>query len=221
MVLARFRFGLQQPKSDKFMILKKLLLLLLATAGLIFTPSAKAITVIGTGDDVSYAVIQAPAFGSPLIFEYHYTYDPFNPFDGYALFYFIDDAVSNLTLDWINYGDLDDPNWFLDSITYGSTTLINTPWPDVGPYWTQWVAGGESGYPFAEPISEGVWAYGAGFSSPYRIIQPGSWDGTIYNDGILPPVSPVPEPSSTLLLIAGILLLSRHVRQLWKKEDSV
>lgn len=199
---------------------KKLLVVGWAVALLTFSFSSHAATVVGTGNDISSVVIEAAAFGAPLIFEYHYTFDTGNPFDGYALFNFIDSAVVELSFTWVNFGGgLDgdgDPipdNFFLDSITYNSTTLTNTAWPDVGPYWAQWVAGGESGYPTASPIAMDVWNFGSGFSSPYRVIQPGSWDGVIFNDGDIPPVEPIPEPSALLLFGAASAWMLRRFRR--------
>lgn len=183
------------------MTIRKLLLTLLAVVGLTCIPKSHAIIVVGVGDDVSYAVIQADTFGTPIVFAYHYTYDSSNPFDAYFLFNEVAAALPELTLGWVNYGDDDEPNYFLQSVTYYSDTLISTAWPDVGPYWAQWVAGGESGFPFAVPIASGVWTYGDGMSSPYRLVQPGSWDGVIYNDGSVPP-DLIPEPSTAWLLFS-------------------
>ena len=203
------------------MTLKKILATLLAAVGLFSTPEAKAITVIGSGDDISYAVIQADAFGSPLVFAYHYTYNSADPFDSYFLFSAIDAALPELDFSWINYGDVDDPNWFLTAITYQATTLTSTSWPDIGPYWVQWVAGGESGYPEAEPIAAEVWTYGSGMSIPYRLVQPGSWDGVIFNDGLVAPISPVPEPSSALLLVVGGAAIWYRNRKKCRAQASV
>lgn len=74
--------------------------------------------IIGTGDDVSYAVIEAEQFGAPLVYEYHYTYNPAKPPDGFDLFAAIDLADPNLSLGFANLGDGESPSYFLDSITY-------------------------------------------------------------------------------------------------------
>ena len=178
--------------------------------------------LIGTGDDVSYAVVEAGPFGPPLVYEYHYTYDPAEPPNGFDLFTAIDFADPNLSLGFVNFGDELSPNYFLDSITYGSTTLTSTAFPTVGPFWVQWVSGAEAGFPNALPIASGVWTFGSGLSSPYRAIGPGSWDGFIFNVGDAPPsISPVPEPKSAILLIAGITVTLWMIRRRRHEESRV
>lgn len=195
--------------------MKKLFLILLATAGISFT-SAQSQTItatIGSGANTSYLVIEAPDFGAPLTFAYLYDYNPADPFDTYTMMVAIDAALPDLEFDFDVFGTPEDPSYFLNAITYQSETVTSTQWPDVGPFWAQWVSGGQSGYPEAEPIDSGTWSFGWGVSSPYRYVEPGSWDGFVYNDGVAPPsVSPVPEPSSMLLIVcaAGVLSLRRR-----------
>jgi hypothetical protein len=186
--------------------MKKLFLILLAAAGFSF-PSAGAQTItatVGTGANTSYVLIEAEAFGSPLIFAYQYDYNPTNPFDTHTMLSAIDAAIADLSFTYINYGTLEEPNVFIDAITWQGLTLTNTPAPEFSPYWVQWVSGGQAGFPEAEPIPAGVWGYASGISSPYRIVEPGSWDGFIYNDGFsAPSVVPVPEPAAGVLLLAA------------------
>lgn len=187
--------------------MKKLFLILLASAGISLTPaSAQTITAtVGTGADTSYVLIEATAFsGSPLIFAYQYDYNPADPFDTYTMLSLIDAALPELSFTYANYGTPEEPNMFLGAVTWQGFTLTNTPWPEFGPYWVQWVSGGQSGYPEAEPIPAGVWSYASGISTPYRLVEPGSWDGFVYNEGFTgPSVAPVPEPGSVVLVLAG------------------
>jgi PEP-CTERM motif len=177
---------------------------------------------IGTGEDVSYAVIEAQQFGIPLVFAYHYTYDPAEPLDGYALLNAIDSADPALSFGFLNFGDDESPNYFLNSVTYGSTTLTSTPFPDVGPFWAQWVSGGTAGFPTAAPIELGVWTFGSGISSPYRTIEPGSSEGLVFNLGDTPPsISPVPEPQSSVLLLAGITVVLWMLRRRRHEEKRI
>jgi PEP-CTERM motif len=190
------------------------------TTLLAFYAPANGQVIIGTGDDVSYAVIEAEQFA--LIYEYHYTHDPFAPLDGYTLLSAIDSADPSLSLSFLNFGDEESPNYFLDSVAYGSTTLTSTPFPQIGPFWAQWVSGGEAGYPVATPIDSGYWSFGSGISSPYRTIGPGSWDGFVYNMGDPPPsVSPVPEPQSSVLLLAGITVVLWMLRRRRHEEKRI
>lgn len=186
--------------------MKKLFLILLAAAGIPFT-SAQSQTITGTigaGANTSYLVIEAADFGAPLTFAYLYDYNPANPFDTYAMMVAIDAAVADLEFTFDNFGTPEEPNYFLNAVTYQSVTLTSTPFPQVGPFWAQWVSGGQAGFPVAEPVAAGSWGFGSGISEPYRYVEPGSWDGFIYNDGgDAPSVSPVPEPSSGLLLICA------------------
>lgn len=198
-----------------------------------FLASGHANVIIGTGADTSYAVIEAGAFGEPLIYEYHYNYDPSNPLDAFALLTAIDSVDPALSLGFLNFGDNVSPSYFLDSITYGTTKLVSTPFPDIGPFWAQWVSGAEAGYPESGSIPLGVWSFGSGISSPYRSIGPGSWDGFVFNSGDSPPSvnpvlanpgsgspasgNPVPESQSTFPLLAGTtvvlwILRRRHAQ---------
>lgn len=176
--------------------------------------SSLAQTIIGTGADASYLVIEAEAFGSsPFIYEYRYDYDPENPFDGYAFLSAIDAAVPEIEFSWANYGDETEPNYFLDSVSYLSLTVTSTHWPDVGPYWAQWVSGGQSGYPSAEPIASGVWQYGSGSSAPFRMMEPGAWEGFTFNEeGSMPSLTPIPESRGLALVAVGAFLLFALVR---------
>lgn len=181
----------------------------------ITTSNAQTLTAsYGTGASVSYLTFEATAFGpTPLVFAYHYDYDPGNPLDGHALLTAIFDADSLLSGSFMNYGNETEPSYFLNSVTYNGITLTNTPAPDYQPYWAQWVSGGSAGYPEAEPILSGVWDYGSGASWPYRLIAPGSWDGYVFDAGFTPPsASPVPEPSTLVLVAVGTLHLLRRKR---------
>lgn len=196
--------------------MKKLFLVLLATAGVSLTSaSAQTITqTVGSGSATSYLVIEAPDFGGPLTFAYLYEYNPADPFDTHALMVAIDAAVADLSFTYVNYGTVEEPNYFLDAVTWQSLTLTNTGLPTFSPYWGQWVSGGLAGFPTAEPVPSETWGFGFGISAPYRLVEPGSWDGFAYNDGLsAPSVSPVPEPSAVLLALgAGALVgLRRRV----------
>jgi hypothetical protein len=178
----------------------------------VFPTSGRAQIVIGTGPDASYAVIDS--FGDPLIYEYRYNFDPSKPLDGYDLLTAIDSAVPELHLRFNNFGDDESPNYILDSITFGTETLTNTAFPNIGPFWAQWVSGGKAGFPTAEPIPADAWSFGSGVSSPYRSIAPGSSDGFVFNDGDTPPtVGPIPEPQSLGLLLAGITVVLWMLRR--------
>ena len=149
----------------------------------VFGHSANAQILVGTGEDVSYAVIEAEPFRAPLVYEYHYTYDPSAPLDGYALLSAIDAKDDSLSLSFLSFGTDESPSYFLNEVTYGSTTLTSTPSPEFGPFWVQWVSGGAAGFPEASPIESGTWSFGSGISAPYRAIGPGSWDGFVFNIG--------------------------------------
>jgi hypothetical protein len=79
--------------------------------------AAKGQIPIGIGDDVSFAVIEAQQFGIPLVFAYHHTYDPAEALDGYALLNAIDSADPGLSFEFLNFGDDESPNYFLNSVT--------------------------------------------------------------------------------------------------------
>ena len=171
---------------------------------------AQSITeVIGAGPDFSYLVLEAADFNlpEPLIFEWRYTFEPTTVLDSYDLFVAIDAAVEDLEFFFINYGSEVEPNYILDAVTYQSVTLTNTAVVPYSPSWTQWVSGGVAGFPTPAPIASGAWTYGSGLSFPWREIAPGSWDGIIYNDGMLPPsVAPIPEPAGMGLLALATLV---------------
>ncbi len=179
------------------------------TGLVVLADSGRTQVVVGAGPDASYAIIEAEAFGNnPLVYEYRYDFDPSNPFDGYALFTAIDSADPGIEFGFVNFGDELDPNYFVNSITYGATRLVSTEFPNVGPFWAQWVSGGQAGFPLASPISSSVWSFGSGVSSPYRFVEPGSSDAFVFNDGDLPPsMDPVPEPSAAALIFGAALFV--------------
>lgn len=198
--------------------MKKLFLILLATAGISFT-SAQSQTItgtVGTGADWSYLVIEATDFGSPLIYEFRYDYDPLNPLTTTDMLIAVDTAFTDISFE-LMYGGA-----FLNGVTYVSMTLTNSNVPpDFSPFWAQWVSGGESGSPLASKPS-GVWSEGYGPAD--RTLAPGSWDGFIYNGAYNseppynitsapPSVSPVPEPGSAVLVICALALTGARRRR--------
>ncbi len=200
--------------------MKTWFVILLAAVGAALTP-ARAQMVVGTGPDSSRLVIEAAAFGSPLIYEFRYTYDPLSPLTTTDMLVAVDAATADVTFELL-YGGT-----FLNGVTYVPLTLTLsnsvTP-PDYSPFWAQWVSGGESGDPLA-PMPDNTWS--AGFGPGNRIIEPGSWDGFIFNGAYepsppyglvsLPPsVSPIPEPSGALLLT-----LSVAVVLVWRRRRNV
>jgi hypothetical protein len=173
---------------------------------------------IGSGPDTSYLVIESPNdpsfLAAPLQFAIHYTFDTVSPQDGYWL---LQEAIAfdaSLSAVINNFGSPSEPNYFMNSMTYDLVTLTNTVLPATGPYWQQWVAGGEAGFPTASPVPSNSWTLGSGISAPYRALAPGSTDGFVFAEASTSPsVSPVPEPSSFLLLVAATVLLIYATRR--------
>ncbi|MEO8205856.1 MAG: hypothetical protein ABI615_06715 [Chthoniobacterales bacterium] len=181
----------------------------------------RAITQVGAGPDASFLLIQSSLFSATLVYQYNYTYNPAELLNGYDLLVAVDLADSNLSLDFLDFSLPGEPSYFLNTITYNSVTVTNTPWPDFGPFWGQWASGGEGGYLVSAPYPSGVWSEGSGISTPYRTLAPDSWDGYAYNADFTPPVTaPIPEPKASLLAICGgaFLLLSILRRWIIKKH---
>jgi hypothetical protein len=183
-----------------------------AALTLAFTSAASAQTIVGTGNDSSFLILEADAFGAPLKFELRYDYNSASPLDAYDLLTAIDLASPELTFSFQNFGSTDAPNYILDAVTFNSITLTNTPFPLDGPFWSQFVSGGEAGYPTAGPVPFGEWNFGSGISRPFRELAPGSTDGFTFSEGDEPSIAPIPEPSTWLLIGIGstVLLLLRR-----------
>jgi hypothetical protein len=186
------------------------LLAVLAGACLLPSVSSAAVTVIGSGPDSSFLVLQSPNLGLRT-YEVHYTYNSGNQ-DGYFLLSQVLGSDTSVTSGLTNYGSTLAPNFFTDNFTFGSVTETSAPWGEPGPAWSHWVSGGHAGYPTAAPITSGTWVLSSGMSAPYRLIAPGSWDAYYFSDGVATPgVSPVPETSSVVLgVLSSLLLLKRR-----------
>ncbi|MFV0336936.1 MAG: hypothetical protein ACK5LK_01660 [Chthoniobacterales bacterium] len=171
--------------------------------------AGRAAIIVGSGADSSYLVLEASAWSaSPLVYEWRYDYDSLNPPDGYDILSAVIAFDSNLTGVFNNYGTPEDPSYFLASLSYDGVNLVNAAAPPWTPYWSQWVSGGEAGYPVASPLADGTWAFGSGLSDPYRLLAPGSWDGFVFGDGLTAPsISPIPEPSAIYFLGGAVVLL--------------
>lgn len=186
-------------------------LAVLAGACLLPSVSNAAITVIGSGSDTSYLVLESPNLGVRT-YEIHYTYNSGTTQDGYFLLSQVLASESSITSGLLNYGSPSSPNYITNSFSSGGITETNTPWPDPGPSWSHWVSGGLAGYPTASPQPAG-WQFGSGISAPYRLISPGSWDALFYSDGATQPgVSPIPETSTALLGLIGSFVIFRRRR---------
>lgn len=180
-------------------------LAVLAGSCLLPSVSNAAVTVIGSGPDSSFLVLQSPNLGIRT-YEINYTYNSGTQ-DGYFLLSQVLAAETSLLAVVPGAG-----NYFLQSITYNSVTEQF----DGTNYWSHWVAGGKG---FQNPdftynagdAADGVWSFGYGMSAHF--IEPGSWDAFYFSDGTpVPSVSPVPEPSSALLCVFGSLVIFRRRR---------
>lgn len=169
--------------------------------------------LIGDAGDpyASYLVIEAAAFTTqPMVFEIRYG-DTDQPQDTYALLMTVLGAGVGLSGDFTNFGDEEEPNYFLGSLTYDGITLAGETL-DTDPvsylYWSQFISGGWSwDYDEWEPVSvpDNAWTYGGGISHPYRVVVPGSWDAFVYGDGSVDPsVAPIPEPSALCFLLLAL-----------------
>lgn len=173
------------------------------------TPTLRAQWIpIGDGPDTSYLVIESPHhsefLSQPLQFAVSYTYDPLLELDGYWLLQQVISFDLLLSVAFNNFGTPEEPSYFVESMTYDGETQQSTQFPDIGPFWQQWVAGGMSGYPDPDPIAQDTWIFGSGMSAPTRLIGPNSTDGWVYaNEATAPSIHPVPEPAAGLLLLVG------------------
>lgn len=189
-------------------------LLLAALAGtcLLSITSQAATIIVGRGNDTSYFVLQSPNLGERT-YEVNYTYNSSAAQDGFFLLNQI--IAADATTDFVvfNFGSMAAPNYFLNSLSSGGITETNTSASPFAPYWAHWVAGGQAGFPAATPNPSGTWSLGSGISAPYRLIEPGSWDGLFYSDGLTAPsVVPIPETSSAVLTLLGAMVLFKRRR---------
>lgn len=189
--------------------------LLAVLAGACLLPSSvstAATTVLGSGPDSSFMVLQSPNLGART-YEIKYTFSSGTSQDGYFLLSQVLASDPTLTAGIANYGTASNPNYFLNQFTYNSVTEVSVSSFPYAPYWAQWVSGGAAGYPSALPVAGGTWTSGSGMSAPYRFIAPGSWDAFYYSDGrTAPSISPVPETSSALLAVLGSMVIFRRRR---------
>ncbi len=187
----------------------------LAAVALIMVPAipglSAAVIDIGSGPNTYHFVLESPNVG---LREYAVHLDQAN--DAYDLLYTVLNEDPAVTANLSNWGTAAQPNYIVNSITYNGVTETNTgvsPWV---PSWGHWVSGGQAGWPTASPVPSGTWTNGSGISSPYRLVEPGSWDALVYGDSTTQPsIVPVPEPSMPLLFGAGagVFILARRRRR--------
>jgi hypothetical protein len=183
--------------------------ILLATAGVFLAPilAGASTIVIGSGPDISYFLLESPNLGQRH-YEIYYTYNSSDPQDGAFLLQQI--AASDSSVAIAIFGG---SNIYVDSITFNGITEQGLQMPPFEPYWAHWVAGGQAGFPSAEPIANDVWSQGSGLSGPFRFIAPGSADALKFSDFTTPPTSsPIPEPSAVLLAGLGLITIVRRSR---------
>jgi hypothetical protein len=188
------------------------LAVVIAGACLLPSISSAAITVVGTGPDSSYFVLESPNIGIRS-YEIRYTYSSGTMQDTTFLLSQVLANDSSVTASILNFGSPAVPNLFVNSFTFNLVTETNVSSSPFRPFWAHWVSGGEAGFPTAVAVSGSTWVSGSGISSPYRLIAPGSSDALYYSDGNTPPsVAPIPEPSATLIALLGscLLLASRR-----------
>lgn len=168
--------------------------------------SQAAVTVVGSGNDSSFLVLESPGLGSPRTYEIRYTYASGTGQDAYFLLQQVVAGDASVNVSYANYGTPSAPNYFVNSIN-GETNTATPPYL----YWAQWVAGGKG---FQNPdytynpgdVADGSWSIGFGISTHF--IEPGSWDALIFSDGnVQPTIAPVPETSSTLLGMLGTCVI--------------
>jgi hypothetical protein len=149
---------------------------------------------VGTGPDMAQVYFNWPD-GFAVVYDVSFGTGPSSTIDVYDL---TEDCTAdpNLSLTWINYGSMADPNYFLniasytgghigDGDTYNYETAPNN-------YWAEWV-----GAP---------WTYGDGASED--TVSNGGQAGWVFGS----PNTPVPEPTcaAALLIGGGALLMRRH-----------
>lgn len=185
------------------------LAVVMAGACLLPSVSNAATTVVGSGPDKSYLVIESPNLGVRT-YEVHYTYG-FAPYDAKFL---LDQAVAGdptLTATYGQFGTIGTPpvpNYYVNSINSESGDFIP---PSTYIYWAQWLEGGtgfqnaDSSFNPGAPLV-GVWTFSYGIST--HTIAPGSSYALFYSDGGVPPsIAPIPEPSAVISAIIGSLVI--------------
>ncbi|MEO8614022.1 MAG: hypothetical protein ABI600_02690 [Luteolibacter sp.] len=188
-----------------------------AIAGACLFPfiSTAANIIVGTGSDTSYLVLQSTNLGVRT-YEIHYTFNPGGSQDGYSLLSQVLTSDPTLAIHAINYGSVQVPSYYIDSISLNGTPETGVATSPYVPYWVHWVSGGfgyqNPDFSFnvgAAPV--GSWTLSFGVSA--HIIQPGSWDALFYSDGTsAPSVVPIPEPSSGVLAILGSVVIFKRRR---------
>jgi hypothetical protein len=185
------------------------LTLFLAVPGL-----SAAVIDIGNGAQTYHFVLESPNVG---VRQYAVHLD--GATDAYDLIYAVLAEDTAISMGILNFGTSEQPSYFINSVTYNGVTEANTASSPWIPSWGQWVSGGQSAQWDSEgnmtitPAPPGTWRSGGGVSSPYRAVEPGSWDALVYGDASTPPsVAPVPEPSVALLFGAGLLAIVRRRR---------
>ena len=167
---------------------------------------------VGTGSDSSFVVFDSPNIDQRT-YEVFYDFDSANPLGTDDLIVIINSADPEIFVNLDNFGDPTNQIIF-DVVFNGVTEGAGFSIPDT---WTQFIAGGQAGYPVGsvESISGGGFIGGSGVSAPFRTVEPGSTDALLFGrfDEVSPDFSPVPEPSVWGLALLGSLCLTARRRR--------
>ena len=200
---------------------KNTCLLVAVVSGMVTLQSAPAATLTsaGMGGDSSFLVLETPLLGV-LEFEVFYDFDPSVPIGTTDLLRIIADSNSLFMVDFSEFGSAEQPNEFLNSVTFDGVTEAQPA--DFSAFFGFFGAGGQTGtiqdasgafVPAPESISFNSFTSTAGLSAPFRIVEPGSTDAIVFGPfGTEPSFDPIPEPSTVLLLSAFSLLSLRRRR---------
>lgn len=158
---------------------------------------------VGSGANTAYVAVDFD-FGTAFVFEYKWDGAGGVLWDAMSAM----DAAGDLNIAATNWGELESPNYFIDTISYLDAAVH--PYDSIlWPYWNIFTS--QDGAAWVSPATEGVSQIVVQNSGWYSLLWTYSqFDGSDYTPVRQPGSMPIPEPAAIAIMALGMVLARRR-----------